>query len=324
MKFWEKRGLWAWLLSPFALLFWGISRLRRLLFRLKICRAYHAPLPIIIVGNISVGGNGKTPFTLWLVQQLQQLGYKVAIISRGYGAKSKTFPLLVEPHSDPYVCGDEPVLLAKRAGVPVCISPNRQQSIELLTAKFNLDLIISDDGLQHYPLHRDMEIVVMDSQKGLGNGFLLPAGPLRELPARLKQVDMVIAHGKPSPLSQYVMQLKAQYAINLVSGEQRPLTQFKQVNAIAAIGKPQRFFAMLQQLGLELIEQRAFMDHYQFNPQDLKKFCQNRPLFMTEKDAVKCQHFAQANWWYVPVETLIIGDHQALLAKIVQKIKDYQ
>lgn len=324
MKFWDKRGLWAWLLWPFSLLFWGISCLRRQLFRFNICRSYKAKLPVIIVGNISVGGNGKTPFSIWLVQQLSQLGYKVAIISRGYGAKSKQFPVLVNAKSDPYLCGDEPVLLAKRTGVPVCISPNRQQSIELLTAEFELDLIISDDGLQHYKLQRDIEIVIMDSQKGLGNGFLLPAGPLRELPTRLKQVDFIIANGKPNQFSQYVMQLEANYAVNLLSGEQRPLDQFTQVSAIAGIGNPQRFFTMLQQLGISVIEQQSFMDHHQFKAIDFAKFCQNRPLFMTEKDAVKCQSFAQANWWYVPVESKIIGDQQRLLNKIRDKIKDYQ
>ncbi|MDG6894613.1 tetraacyldisaccharide 4'-kinase [Volucribacter amazonae] len=324
MKFWYSRSIFAWLFLPLAGLFWLVSVIRRQLFRYGCFRSYRAKLPIVVVGNLSVGGNGKTPLTIWLVQHLQQLGYQVGIISRGYGAKTKDFPALVQANSSPELVGDEPVLLAQRTGVPVCISPNRQQSIELLTQQFALDVIISDDGLQHYALQRDIEIVVMDSQLGVGNGFLLPAGPLRELPSRLQQVDFVVANGQANPYSQFVMQLKPQYAINLRTQEKCLLSEFKQVAAIAGIGNPQRFFTMLQQLGLDLIKQQAFSDHHHFQWTDLSEQDKHIPLLMTEKDAVKCQSFAQANWWYVPVETQLMGDTQGLLAKIEQKIKDYQ
>lgn len=324
MKFWYSRQLLAWLLLPFAGLFWLITVIRRQLFRYGFFSSYRAKLAVVIVGNLSVGGNGKTPLTIWLVKHLQQRGYRVGIISRGYGAKTKRFPALVEPHSSPDLFGDEPVLLAQRTGVPICISPNRQQSIELLTQQFALDVIISDDGLQHYALQRDIEIVVMDSQLGIGNGFLLPAGPLRELPSRLTQVDFVVANGQANVYSQFVMQLKPQYAINLLTQEKRLVTDFKQAFAIAGIGNPTRFFTMLQELGIELVGQQIFNDHHHFQLSDFIEQDKHIPLLMTEKDAVKCRAFAQGNWWYVPVETQLMGDTQKLLAKIEQKIKDYQ
>ena len=184
MPFWYSNSKLAWLLLPFSLLFWLISQIRLALFSLNILSSYKSPKPVIIVGNLSVGGNGKTPVVVWLVEELQKQGLRIGVISRGYGSQSKTYPLLVTPETDPVQGGDEPVLIAKRTGVPVVISPNRQQAIELLLKTQDCDLIISDDGLQHYKLQRDIEIVVMDAERALGNGFVLPAGPLRELPSR--------------------------------------------------------------------------------------------------------------------------------------------
>ena len=179
----------------FSLLFWLISQLRHALFCLGIKSSYRAPKPVIIVGNLSVGGNGKTPVVVWLVEELKKRGLRVGVISRGYGGKSKTYPLFVTENTRPIEGGDEPVLIAKRTNAPVVISPNRQQAIELLLSQAECDIIVSDDGLQHYKLQRDLEIVVMDAERALGNGFVLPAGPLRELPSRLKSVDFVITNG---------------------------------------------------------------------------------------------------------------------------------
>ena len=228
------------------------------------------------------------------------------MISRGYGSQSKTYPLLVTPETDPVQGGDEPVLIAKRTGVPVVISPNRQQAIELLLKTQDCDLIISDDGLQHYKLQRDIEIVVMDSERALGNGFVLPAGPLRELPSRLKNVDFVITNGGKNAYSDAIMRLVPHYAINLVTAEKRLLSEFTQGAAIAGIGNPQRFFTMLENLNIRLENTKAFQDHQHFEPQLLEKLAENQPLFMTEKDAVKCQVFAKENWWYVPVDAEIV------------------
>ena len=320
MQFWYSRSWIAWLLCPFSLLFWLITTVRRALFRLNLLKSYRAPVPVVIVGNLSVGGNGKTPAVIWLVQELTKYGLNVGVISRGYGSKAKNYPLLVTPTSDPIEVGDEPVLIATRTQAPVCISPNRQQAIECLLQHTKCDVIISDDGLQHYKLQRDFELVIMDAKRGLGNGFLLPAGPLRELPSRLKNVDIIITNGSENQYSDAVMTLKPQYAVNLVTKAQRPLNEFSQATAIAGIGNPPRFFTMLQQHGIQLIETQAFQDHQSFSPELFAKFDKNRPLLMTEKDAVKCMTFAEEYWWYVPVTTEIQGEKaQQFIQKIVQK-----
>lgn len=322
MNFWYTKSRIAYLLLPFSLLFLLISSLRRLLFKSGILPSYRAPVPVIVVGNLSVGGNGKTPVVIWLVQQLQQRGLSVGVISRGYSSQSKTYPLLVTADSDPVQAGDEPVLIAKRTNVPLCISPQRRQAIELLLRHYPCDVIISDDGLQHYQLQRDIEIIVMDAERGFGNGLLLPAGPLRELPSRLRHADLVIANGHPHQDCDVVMKLVPQYAINLLTREKRLLSEFEQVSAIAGIGNPQRFFNMLRGLNIRLAETQAFQDHQPYQAELLTKLAQNRPLFMTEKDAVKCMGFARPNWWYVPVEAEIRGDQAQQLLNRISEMKN--
>lgn len=321
MQFWYSRSWLTWLLSPFSALFWLISTLRKALYQQGILASYRAPVPVIVVGNLSVGGNGKTPVVIWLVQQLQQQGLKVGVISRGYGSQAPYYPFLVTPESDAQLAGDEPVLIAKRTGAPVVISPNRQQSIELLLQQA-CEVIISDDGLQHYKLQRSLEIAVIDGERGLGNGFLLPAGPLRELPSRLNGVDLIICHGGKCQHADAIMRLLPHYAFNLKTGEQKPLHDFQScaVVAIAGIGYPQRFFNMLQGLGMQVVDSKAFQDHQSFEPQQLAKFGTHQPLMMTEKDAVKCVKFAQDNWWYVPVDAEIKGEKvRSFLKKILQQ-----
>ncbi|ABR75079.1 tetraacyldisaccharide 4'-kinase [Actinobacillus succinogenes] len=319
MNFWYSRSKIAYLLLPFSLLFWLISTIRRFLFQSGILSAYKAPVPVIVVGNLSVGGNGKTPVVIWLVQQLQMRGLNCGVISRGYGSQSEVYPLLVNAETDPVRGGDEPVLIAKRAGVPVCISPNRQQAIELLLSSYPCDVIVSDDGLQHYKLQRDIEIVVMDAVRGLGNGWVLPAGPLRELPSRLADADFIIGNGGENVYTDTAMRLVPHYAINLVTNEKRELNAFEQAIAIAGIGNPDRFFKMLQDEGIRLVSSQAFQDHQKFSADLFARFAPNVPLLMTEKDAVKCGRFAQQNWWYVPVDAEITGEKSAaLLDKIEQ------
>ncbi|OOF51802.1 tetraacyldisaccharide 4'-kinase [Rodentibacter genomosp. 1] len=306
MPFWYSHSKLAWFLLPFSFLFWLISQFRRVLFRLGLKSSYRAPKPVVIVGNLSVGGNGKTPVVVWLVEEIKKRGLRVGVISRGYGSHAKTYPLLVTAETNPHEGGDEPVLIAQRTGVPVVISANRRQAIELLLKHSNCDIIISDDGLQHYQLQRDIEIVVMDAERGLGNGFVLPAGPLRELPSRLKTVDFVITNGGKNQYSDAVMTLVPHYAINLKTKEKRPLSEFQFGSAIAGIGHPPRFFTMLEKLGINLVQTQAFQDHQDFGASQLEKFPQNQPLFMTEKDAVKCREFAKENWWYVPVDAELV------------------
>lgn len=323
MKIWQKKSLITWLLAPFSLLFWLISQIRVALYRKKILKSYRSPVPVLVVGNISVGGNGKTPVVVWLVEQLQQRGVKVGVVSRGYGGKNKQFPQLVTPESDPELMGDEPVLIAQRTQAPVAISPNRQQSIELLLSQFELDLIITDDGLQHYALERDMEWVVIDGERRFGNGFVLPAGGLRELPSRLSSVQAVICNGKSAKEGEHLMQLEPEWAINLKTGEKRAITDFyhQSVIALAGIGYPPRFFTMLQDLGIHLEASHSFADHQPYSREIIEPLQKgDLPLLMTEKDAVKCRTFAQENWWYVPVSATFSEKSTACLVEMVFKM----
>lgn len=318
MKFWQSITPLTWLLAPFSLLFWLISQIRRGLYRYHILKSYRATVPVLVVGNISVGGNGKTPVVIWLVEQLQQRGIKVGVISRGYGGKNKQFPQLVTSQSDPALMGDEPVLIAQRTNAPVAISPNRQQSIELLLKHFELDLIVTDDGLQHYALARDMEWVVVDGERRFGNGFVLPAGGLRELPSRLKSVQAVICNGNLAHSGEHLMTLEPTEAINLKTGERQPLSYFSQTDvvALAGIGYPPRFFTMLAQFGISLKHQQSFADHQSYQHEMIAPLADpNTPLLMTEKDAVKCYAFAEPNWWFVPVSAKFSENSTACLLK---------
>ena len=322
MKLWQKTSIITWLLAPFSLLFWLISQIRIALYRKKILKSYRSPVPVLVIGNISVGGNGKTPLVIWLVEQLQKKGVKVGVISRGYGGENKVYPQLVTPESNPKLMGDEPLLIAQRTHAPVAISPNRQQSIELLLSQFELDLIVTDDGLQHYALERDMEWVVVDGERRFGNGFVLPAGGLRELPSRLKQVQAVICNGKNANAGEHAMHLEPDFVINLKTGEKRKLSEFTQsVYALAGIGYPPRFFNMLKELGIPLAETFSFADHQAFTAEMIvPKLSQNLPLLMTEKDAVKCKTFTQENWWYVPVSARFSEKSTACLVGMVSKL----
>ena len=246
----------------------------------------------------------------------------MGVISRGYGGENKVYPQLVTPESNPKLMGDEPVLIAQRTHAPVAISPNRQQSIELLLSQSELDLIVTDDGLQHYALNRDMEWVVVDGERRFGNGFVLPAGGLRELPSRLKHVQAVICNGKNANASEHAMHLEPDFAINLKTGEKRKLSEFTQpVYALAGIGYPPRFFNMLKGLGISLSETFSFADHQSFTAEMIvPKLGQNLPLLMTEKDAVKCKAFTQENWWYVPVSATFSEKSTACLVGMVMDL----
>lgn len=280
-------------------------------------------VPVIVVGNISVGGTGKTPFTIWLVDLLRAQGWRPGVISRGYGGKAPRYPLRVGTDTDPAHCGDEPSLIARRCGVPVAVAPDRVAAGRLLIESGEVDLLIADDGLQHYRLARDLEFCVVDGLRGLGNGELLPAGPLREPPARLAAVDLVVVNGgrwrppKGTRAPVIDFQLRADEAVSLVDGERRPLGDFRgrRVHAVAGIGHPARFFAVLCNVGAE-VSMHPFPDHHRFAAADLD-FGGDATVLMTEKDAVKCQAFARPGWWYVPAQAFLSGGDGVLVQQLL-------
>ncbi|CRL59399.1 tetraacyldisaccharide 4'-kinase [Proteus penneri] len=301
-RIWSGKSWLYILLLPFSWLYGVITLLRRFAYQKGWLASWKAPVPVVIVGNLTAGGNGKTPIVIWLVEQLIQQGFKPGVVSRGYGGKSDHYPLLLTSNTSPAMAGDEPVLIHHRTGVPVAVAPNRRDAVKALLTQHELDVIITDDGLQHYALQRDYEIVVIDGLRRFGNGWWLPAGPMRERAGRLKSVDAIIVNGGVSQGNEISMTLEGDIAVNLKTGEKKPVQQIKKAVAIAGIGHPPRFFNSLNEKGVELITTKAFSDHSDYSAQELQDVTPNlEPLIMTEKDAVKCQHFAQDNWWYLPV-----------------------
>lgn len=292
---WYKQNRYCWLLLPLSALYWLIISLRRLLYKRGIKRSYRLPVPVIIVGNITVGGTGKTPFTLWLCQHLQQQGLQAGIISRGYGATVRQ-PTLVNVQDLATEVGDEPLLLARQSGFPVVVCPDRVAAAQFLLQQHKVDIIISDDGLQHYRLQRDLEIVLIDGFRGLGNGYLLPAGPLRETLARLQQVQLVVANSKRHPAADGVMQVKPLAALSLLSDKTLPPCA---VTLVAGIGNPERFLKTAEQAGFRITASCFFPDHHQFTAADLQHL--SGPVLMTEKDAVKCRSFARDDWYRLQI-----------------------
>ncbi|WP_211830469.1 tetraacyldisaccharide 4'-kinase [Kistimonas asteriae] len=286
---------------------WQVRR-RQHQYHLNQKSLWQPPVPVIVVGNITVGGTGKTPLVAALVSALQRRGYRPGIISRGYGAKVDTFPAVVLPDSDPARLGDEPVMLAEMTGVPVVIDPDRPSAARYLLSHHECDVIISDDGLQHYALVRHIEMVVLDGARWLGNGRCLPAGPLREPADRLAAVDFIIANGKPvaevDEVTCNIMTLVPTRLVNLKSGKPMPVSDWGEldepVHAVAGIGNPGRFFESLKSLGFTVKEQ-AFPDHHAYGSEDFA-FAGGQPVIMTAKDAIKCRRFAHDNWWYLAVD----------------------
>lgn len=324
-KQWTRYTAWHILLLPVSWLFFLISKLRRAFYKLGLLSTQQLPVPVIVIGNINVGGTGKTPLVIWLAAQLKSAGYQPGIISRGYGGSAQQVRE-VFAHDLPAEVGDEPVLIAKRTNCPVFVNANRVAAAKaLLSAHPACNIIISDDGLQHYRLHRDVEIVVVDGAKGFGNQALLPAGPLREPVSRLQRVDALVINGKQSfkseslPNARSEMQLESGAFYNLLNPAQRcnaSAFHNKQVAAVAGIGNPVRFFQQLQQLGVHF-QPHAFADHHAFTAADFKGINADIVL-MTEKDAVKCQALAQPNFWVLPVNAVI---KDGLMAVILNKLR---
>lgn len=316
-RIWSGKSWLYLLLLPLSWLYGVITWLIRVSYTLGWRSAWRSPVPIIIVGNLTVGGNGKTPVVIWLVEQLKQRGYRIGVVSRGYGGKS-VYPLLLSSETTTTQAGDEPVLIYQRTGAPVAVSPKRSYAVKALLKSHNLDFIITDDGLQHYALQRDFELVVIDGVRRFGNGWWLPAGPMRERAGRLRSVDAVITNGGIAATGEIPMQLVAREAVNLVTGERFPAQQLQHVVAMAGIGHPPRFFATLRLLGIEPKKEYAFADHQDYSLSQLSSLTSGpQILLMTEKDAVKCRAFAQPNWWYLPVDVQLPPDQaEQLLLKI--------
>lgn len=312
------------LLVPAAWLFRAAVKVRRLLYSWNLLAREKVAVPVIIVGNISVGGTGKTPLVLWLAEFLRRSGYQPGIVSRGYGSDS-TQARQVDANGDVSASGDEPLLLARRSGCPVWVGADRAEVARALLARHpDCNILISDDGLQHYRLARNIEIAVVDAGRAFGNGFTLPAGPLREPPSRLKSVDLVVYNGPQPPpelgsVSAFHMELEGLgfYRLNRPA-QWMPAAHFlgRRLHAIAGIGNPQRFFDTLQAMGLA-VTPHAFPDHHAYTAADLQ-FADCDAVLMTEKDAVKCASFADDRHWVLRVNAII---DPAFGARILQKLE---
>jgi tetraacyldisaccharide 4'-kinase len=319
---WYGRSLLSTLLLPLSWLYCAVVRLRRLGFRRGWLRSRRLPVPVIVVGNLTVGGTGKTPLVLYLAALLRARGWTPGIITRGYGGQAASWPQRVGPRSDPRLVGDESVLLARRSGCTLAAGPDRTAAGRLALQHGGCDILISDDGLQHYALRRDLEILLIDGERGLGNGRCLPAGPLREPPSRLTTVDLVLYKGGSGPHPEHVMRLVPGAAVNLAAPERRrDLADFRgeRVLAVAGIGSPEAFFARLEALGLE-IERRPFPDHHGYSRADAAAWAE-RTVIMTEKDAVKCAPLATEHHWYLPVEAHLSAASEAFLLSRLDGLK---
>lgn len=319
IRTWHHRNLWSYLLLPISCLYRLVITIRRYCYRKKIFNTYKPPVPVVIVGNITVGGTGKTPLVIALTELLIRQGYSPGIVSRGYGGKSTHYPVSVTAMSSPQQVGDEPLLIARRTQIPVVVDPNRVRAVQCLLQNYSCDIIISDDGLQHYALKRDIEIAVLDDMARFGNGYCLPAGPLREPISRLSEVDYVIVNGQ-ARADEFAMQLQPLSLINLTDNIQKPLAELRNqtVHAVAGIGNPHRFFHTLREAELQLIE-HIFPDHHVYNANELQ-FADDLPIIMTEKDAVKCTGFSLNNGWYLPVTAKLSTVFESDLIHKIQQL----
>jgi len=299
-KLWYDRHPLTTALRPVSWLYGGFIRLRNIAYRTGVLPRQNVDVPVIIVGNITVGGTGKTPLIIWLSALLREQGHRPGIISRGYGGKSTKWPQQVRADSNPYLVGDEPVLLAQRTGCPVAVSPNRYIAACELLKHTDCDVLLCDDGLQHLALDRDLEIVVIDGDRRFGNGYCLPAGPLREPVSRLASIDMIVANSKAGR-NEYLMQYEYEQPRSLLDNSSITMESFRNtpVHVVTGIGNPLRFYSWLRSQDIQMIK-HEFPDHHPFSAADLQ-FDDNYPVVMTEKDAVKCRNFAEDYMWYIPI-----------------------
>jgi tetraacyldisaccharide 4'-kinase len=304
------------LLLPLTAVFWVLSGLRRWSFRLQIKPSVSIPALVIVVGNIGVGGNGKTPLVVYLANRLRQEGYHPGVLSRGYGGKNATYPMSVDYISEVDRVGDEAILMRQHINCPLVVDPIRPRGAMELVEKHKCDVIICDDGLQHYALNRDVEIVVMDGQRRCGNHLLLPAGPLREASWRLDTADFLVLNGGLVTNGEYLMSLEAGKLINVkYPNKSLSIKDLRApVTALAGIGNPQRFFSLLEKKRVKLKDQISFVDHHAF----IKKDIPSGTVIMTEKDAVKCTQIVHDDCWYLPVSARLTNQFES---QLLQKLK---
>jgi tetraacyldisaccharide 4'-kinase len=316
-KHWARLTWLSALLAPLSAMFASIAWLRRAAYRIGLLRSRQIAVPVIVIGNITAGGTGKTPLAISLVEALRARGFHPGIVSRGYRGDAKL--MAVAADSDPAQAGDEPILLATRTRCPVWVGADRVAAARALQASHpECDVILSDDGLQHYRLARDVEIAVIDGERGFGNRLPLPAGPMREPVSRLARVDAIVINGEHAPalppVPRFRMTLRGSRFRNLQDATLfADASRFggKTVHAVAGIGNPSRFFSQLRTLGLTFTA-HAFPDHHRFSPADLGAFA-HQTVIMTEKDAIKCAGFARIDWWVLPVDASI----DAALAELI-------
>lgn len=322
---WQRQSWWLWVLLPLMLLYWLGASTHRLLYALGIKKAYRASVPVWVVGNITVGGSGKTPFLIALVRHLQAKNVQVAVVSRGYGG-SHTAAKLVAGNTTPQEVGDEPCLIKQATNVPVCVGRNRAESIQLLLATYpNTQLILCDDGLQHHALQHDMAWIVFDAKRGLGNGMLLPVGFLREWGRRLHKklpCEPVVYHGDAAFCNHTQQPLHMHLATQplqplFYAPSQKPPQAGDTIHAVTGIGYPQRFFETLEQQGFQLIR-HAFPDHHAFSEADLA-FADDLAIIITSKDAVKVRCLVMdklpKNIWVLPVTAQLSSACYAVIDK---------
>lgn len=320
-RLWYGKSRPLWWLWPLALLYRQVAEKRRLNALAHLADRPRPAAPVIVVGNITAGGTGKSPLTAWLVDVLREAGWHPVILTRGYGGRSDHYPLQVTQQTPAAEAGDEPVMLARQSGCPVVVDPQRARGACWALEQSLGNILICDDGLQHYGLHRDLELAVFDGRRGIGNGALIPVGPLREPVQRLDTVDFVIINGEPVapvPSAQYsIMTLVPEHLVNLLNGQTQPLSWLagKAVRGVAGIGNPGRFFDTLTSLGAQ-VRPAAFADHHRFTPRDLA-IDAGEILVMTAKDAVKCDTFAHKDCWVLGVKAQLPESfREALVARV--------
>jgi tetraacyldisaccharide 4'-kinase len=343
-KAWYSNQKWVWLLAPLSLLFWLISSVRKTLINRrknvsKSCSKTGRKVPVIVIGNITVGGTGKTPFVIELVAQLQKQGYKPGIVSRGYGALADKdvpaskmhFPRNVNNIDNIKITGDEAKLIAVRTQCPVVIDPDRTAAVDYLLNQTDVDVILSDDGLQHYKMARDLEIVLVDGLRKYGNGLLLPMGPLRENISRLKSVDLTVVNSgvidDQLPRICHDYMLKFDKLINIASRKEVALElEHRNVHLVSGIGNPKRFKDTAKMAGLNIVSEHWFNDHHDFDKSDFVRYSQLDPetdiIVMTEKDGVKCRAFGQSNWYELPISAKLSSSViELIFSKLSQIVK---
>ncbi len=297
-------------LYPLEVLFCRLSQWRKQR-ALMTARHWRSPVPVIVVGNVSIGGTGKTPAVIWLIEALRELGYRPGVVSRGYGGKAPHYPYRVTNGSSPQACGDEPLMIVQRTSCPLVVDPDRNRAIRSLLNGSDCNVVISDDGLQHYRMARDIEIAVVDGQRGIGNGHCLPVGPLREPPRRLSQVDFCIVNGEGFVFAGGVRMALCPGVMRSLDGKAASLVP-QRVHGVAGIGNPQRFFDTLSRMGFDVVP-HAFPDHHAYREKDLV-FDDALPVIMTEKDAVKCRALGGSRRYYLPIDAGLPANFKIQLA----------